>query len=48
MVALLPLSPIPGCCDQMVDPRSQMLPPVDYYYYPDGAYFYVETVDDQE
>ena len=22
--------------------------PADYYYYPDGAYYYVETVDDQE
>ena len=21
---------------------------VDYYYYPEGAYYYVETADDQE
>ena len=45
-----PLSPfflLSGCCNQMVDPRSQM-PPDDYYYYPEGAYYYVETADDQE
>ena len=22
--------------------------PVDYYFYPEGAYYYVEPVDDQE
>jgi hypothetical protein len=31
----------------MVDPRSQ-LPSVDDYYYPDGAYYYVEDADGQE
>ena len=51
MVALLPFSPfflLSGCCNQMVDPRCQIMPPpADYYYYPEGAFYYVETVDDQ-
>ena len=42
-----PFFPIPDCCNQMVDPRRQ-LPPVDDYYYQVGAYYDVETADDQE
>ena len=30
------------------DETQEPADPADDYYYPDGAYYYVETVDDQE
>ena len=46
MVAMLPLFPHTRvlCSD---DGAPEPADPVDVYYYPDGAYYYVEN-DDQE
>ena len=51
MVALLPLSPLLSSFRLLQpDGGSQELDdtPDSYYYYPEGAYYYVETADDQE
>ena len=42
-----PFSPIPDCCDQMTESRSQ-LDTTDDYYHHEGAYYYMEAADDQE
>ena len=47
MVALLPLFPYTGLL-QLDDGSQEPDATTDNYYYPEGAYYYVEAADDQE
>ena len=50
MVALLPLFPL-FHSSRMTQPDDRVQEPdatIDDYYYPEGAYYYAETADDEE
>ena len=51
MVALLPLFPLLSSFSLLQPDGGSQEPdatPVEYYYHPEGAYYYVEPADDQE
>ena len=48
VVEVLPLFPLYRLLRSDGGSHEPDVTPVDYYYYPEGAYYYVETTDGQE